>query len=60
MYFNSSVIVFTKTYRIVEKLQYQDNTNEYCYIVVDKFQEFNPHLIKLKKENANDLKEKYF
>ena len=50
-------IIFTRTYRIVKKLEYKDNINEYSYIVVDKFQEFKPYIIKIRKEEAKELKE---
>ena len=53
-------IIFTRTYRIVKKLEYKDNINEYSYIVVDKFQEFKPYIIKIRKEEAKELKENNF
>lgn len=50
-------ITFTRTYRIVKILEYEDNTNEFNYIVLDKFQEFNPYIIKIKKELSANLYE---
>lgn len=50
-------ITFTRTYRIVEILEYEDNTNEFSYIILDKFQEFSPYIIKIKKEQATNLYE---
>lgn len=50
-------ITFTRTYRIVEILEYEDTINEFSYIILDKFQEFNPYIVKLKKKQATNLHE---
>lgn len=52
-----SEITFTRTYRVVEILEYEDTINEFSYIILDKFQEFNPYIVKIKKEQATNLHE---
>ena len=53
-------ISFTRTYRIVKILDYEDATNQYTYIILDKFQEFKPYLIKLEKTLATTLTQDKF
>ena len=46
---------FTRTYRVVDIMKYQSTDNISKFVIIDQFQENNPFIVKLTKDQASKL-----
>ncbi len=46
---------FTRTYHVVDIMKYQATDNISKFVILDQFQEYNPFIVKLTKDQASKL-----
>lgn len=47
--------IFTRTYRVIEKMNYQTTDNISKFVILDQFQDHQPFIVNLSKDQASKL-----